>query len=177
MLVSLIACVAKNSIIGNKGRLPWHIPDDLIHFRRLTKNKTVIMGRKTFESIGKILTDRHNIVVTSDHSRWIHYEGQELPEGTSLNFVSSLAEAIALAGRTMESETIIIGGSTLYAEALGGDLVNRIYLTELHKEVDGDAFFPEIDWLQWSVVERSKTQQDTASGIKFHIITAQRLAD
>ncbi len=138
--ISLVVARADNGIIGRDNALPWRLPADLKHFKQLTVGKPVIMGRKTFESIGKPLPARHNIVVTRN------------PEWTAegVTVVPNLAEAVAAAGldpKTRADEIMIIGGSEIYAQSL--PFATRIYLTEVHLEPVGDASFPMPDTHAW----------------------------
>ena len=128
MKLSIIAAVASNGVIGNNGKLPWDLPDDLIHFRRKTNGFPVIMGRKTFESIGKPLSGRENIIVT----RNLDYK----QEGCIV--VHSLDEAIIAAQH--RSEAFVIGGESLYEEAL--TCADMLYLTQINKDFYGDTYFP-----------------------------------
>lgn len=141
VVVAMIVAAAQNGVIGRENQLPWHLPNDLKYFKRVTLGKPVIMGRNTFESIGRPLPGRCNIVVT----RRTDYQ----PEGVRV--VSSVSEAIAL-GREVAlldgaEEVMVIGGSQIYTAAL--PLVERIYLTKVMAAVEGDAHLPEIDWNQW----------------------------
>ncbi|HVZ58645.1 MAG TPA: dihydrofolate reductase [Patescibacteria group bacterium] len=129
--ISIIAALSDNRVIGNKGEIPWHIPGEQKRVKELTTPHPLIMGRKTHESIGRVLPGRLNIIVTSDP----HYqvEGGEV--------VHSLPEAITLASKADSEEIFIFGGANLYAQAL--PQVNRLYLTIVHKTMEGDAFFPD----------------------------------
>lgn len=143
--ISLVVARADNGIIGRNNALPWRLPADLKHFKQLTVGKPVIMGRKTFESIGKPLPARHNIVITRNPD-WT-------AEGVTV--APNLAEAVAAAGldpKTRADEIMIIGGSEIYAQSL--PFATRIYLTEVHIEPVGDASFPMPDPHQW--VETSR---------------------
>lgn len=139
--LAIIAAVAENGCIGINNQLPWYLPEDLKYFRRLTTGGVVIMGRKTYESIGKPLPNRTNIVI----SRKAGYH----PEG--IKVVSSLEDALDLAAQVSEingiDDVFVIGGAQIYALAL--PLANRLYLTEVQKTVEGDAFFPPINSVQW----------------------------
>lgn len=126
----MIAAMSENRVIGKGNDIPWRIPGEQKRFRSLTTGKTVIMGRKTFESIGKPLPNRRNIVIT--RGRTYVADGCEV--------VGSLSEALDLTKN--ENEVFIGGGETLYKEAL--PLADRIYLTTIHFEIDGDTFFPEL---------------------------------
>jgi dihydrofolate reductase len=139
--LALVVAVAKNGVIGKDGKLPWRYPEDLKHFKRLTVGHAVIMGRKTFDEVGKPLPDRRNIVVTRNTART--FPGCEV--------VKTVEEAIALA-RTTDDEPRIIGGAGIFAHAM--PMVTRIYLTEILRDYEGDTWFPEWDRSQFREVER-----------------------
>lgn len=139
--LALIVAMAHNGVIGKSGALPWHIPEDLKHFRRVTTGHAIIMGRTTHVSIGKPLPNRRNIVVSRSAS--FAAEGCEVAH--------TLDEAIALARQT-DPEPVIIGGAAVYEEAL--PFVTRMYLTEVQRDVDGDVRFPDFDRSAWREVER-----------------------
>lgn len=159
--ISMIAAVAKNRAIGRDGKMLWELQSDLQRFKLLTMGKPVIMGRKTFESIGKPLAERPNIVLTRD----THFA----PEGVTV--VHSFSEAIAKATPFAvqgHGEIMIIGGGTIYAEAL--PIADKLYLTEVDDAPDGDAFFPELIASEWSEVSRRErkhemTEADPASPV------------
>lgn len=138
-MISIIAAVAKNGIIGDKNNLPWYLPEDLKRFKELTTGKTVIMGRKTFESIfarlGKALPNRTNIVITRNKE-------YKVPEGVVVQ--SSLEDALRSYGGT---DVFIIGGGEIYRQAI--TLADRLYITHVDKEVAGDVSFPVIDSKNW----------------------------
>jgi dihydrofolate reductase len=137
----LVVAVARNGVMGKGGGLPWRIPEDLRHFKRVTKGHAVIMGRKTWDEVGKPLPERRNIVVTRNES--LRLEGAEV--------VRTLADAIARARET-DPEPRVIGGAEIYRLAL--PLATRIYLTEIDRDVDGDTFFPTFDRALFREVER-----------------------
>lgn len=134
-LRSLVVARARNGVIGRDNALPWHLPADLAHFKRITQGHPVVMGRRTHESIGRPLPGRHNIVVTRTPG-W---------KADGCTVVGSLEAAYAAAGNV--PEVFVIGGSALYAAALPG--ADRIYLTEIDADVSGDTVFPEIDPAGW----------------------------
>ena len=140
----MIVAMAQNRVIGRNNKLPWYLPNDLKYFKQVTMGLPIVMGRKTYESIGKPLPGRTNIVVTRNES-W---------SMDGVKVVHSLEQAFELAASIAEidgrDEVMIIGGDQIYQSAL--TLVDRIYLTEVHAEVEGDAYFPEFDRDQWSVV-------------------------
>jgi dihydrofolate reductase len=146
MRIVLVAAIGENNVIGRNGQLPWRLKSDLQHFRRLTLNKPVVMGRKTFESIGKLLKDRTNIVVTRDLSRAA--PGAVL--ATSIE--AALAYAHDDAKRRGVDEIMVIGGNDVFAATL--PLADRLEITHVHAAPDGDVFFPSIDSGVWREVSR-----------------------
>lgn len=149
--LALVVAIARGGVIGRENGLPWHVPEDLKHFRRVTTGHAVIMGRKTHLSIGKPLPHRRNIVV----SRTPGFA----PEGCEV--APDLETAIAMA-RTSDDAPRVIGGAMLYAEAM--PLVTDLFLTELDLEVDGDAFFPPFDRGEFEEVERTMGE---TPGVRF----------
>lgn len=141
-MIHLIAAVAKNGVIGFNGQIPWRLPEDLRHFQALTMGHTVIMGRRTYESIGRPLPGRQNVVVSST-----------LTDLEGCAVARSLQEALALADR---QEIFIIGGARLYREAL--PLAEQLDLTLLDLEPTGDTWFPQVDWSQFAEVCRERRQ-------------------
>jgi dihydrofolate reductase len=146
MKLSLAWAMAQNRVIGRNNNLPWYLPEDLKHFKRITMGKPIIMGRKTFESIGKALPGRSNIVVTRNPD----YAADGIRVVTSLDEARTLSESIVEIDG-ME-EAIVIGGAEIYRLAL--PLADRLYLTEVHAEVEGDTYFPEFDRSPWQEVVR-----------------------
>lgn len=142
-VVALIAAVADNGVIGRDGALPWRIPADLKWFRARTMGHHVVMGRKTWASIGRPLPGRTNVVVSRDPEL-------SLPDGVVL--VDGLAAAIERAGAAGDDEVFVIGGGELYRAAL--PQADRIYLTRIHADVEGDASFPPMDASEWVEVAR-----------------------
>jgi dihydrofolate reductase len=158
MKIVLVAAVADNDVIGANGGMPWRLKSDLAHFRALTINKPVVMGRKTFESIGKPLKDRTNIVVTRDASR----------SAAGVVFVPSFAEAMAAARADAErrgtDEIMIIGGVDIFNASM--PLADRLEVTHVHARPEGDVKFPPIDpavWRQISAREHPAGPNDSAS--------------
>jgi dihydrofolate reductase len=143
MIVSIIAAVADNGVIGGDNRLLWHIPADLRHFKTMTLGKPVIMGRRTYDSIGRALPGRDNLVVTRN-AAW----------RAEATFPFPSLDA-ALASRSADEDVMVIGGGELYALAL--PLADRLYLTEVHRAYDGDIRFPSFDPTVW--VETSRQRQ------------------
>lgn len=142
MILSLVAAMAKNRTIGYKNKLIWHLPEDLEFFKTTTKNKIMIMGRKTFESLPKALPNRFHIVISKNPSALVHER---------VHFVKSIEESIAKATELIKSgwdqEVCVVGGAEIYKLFI--PLANKIYLTEINKNYDGDTFFPEFDKSQF----------------------------
>ena len=150
MIISMIAAMDNNRLIGNSNQLPWHLPADFAHFKAVTMGKPIIMGRKTYESIGKPLPGRINIVLSRNPG--ITYEGVEC--------VTSFDDAIALVPDV--DEVMVIGGSTIYEMLL--PRVDRLYLTYVDGEFKGDAWFPYFDqseWLEKDVVTRASDEKNS----------------
>jgi dihydrofolate reductase len=166
MRLCLIAAVAENGVVGKNNALPWHLPEDLKYFKRMTLGKPIVMGRKTFESIGRPLPGRTNIVVSRNQSY--------APEGVQVvdSLISSLtlAEGIAEAGE--QKDLMVIGGAAIYAAAL--PLAQCLYITEVHGEVEGDAFFPEMDWSVWREVSRTRNVAPASGGYDFSFVVFER---
>ncbi len=147
MRISLIAAVAENNVIGRDGALPWRLPGDLRHFREITMGKPVVMGRKTYESIGRALPGRANIVVSRDPDF--------APDDAlvSRDIDEALTVAAGQAAAAGVTEAMVIGGAAIYAGAL--DRADRIYLTEVQGSVEGDIRFPDFDRDQWREISRT----------------------
>ncbi|WCL53566.1 dihydrofolate reductase [Gimibacter soli] len=141
MTLEIVVAMAANRIIGRDNGLPWHLPADLKHFKAVTMGKPVVMGRKTFESIGRPLPGRRNIVVTRN-ADW---------RAEGVDATTSLEAGIALAGEASDT-VMVIGGADIYRQAL--PKVGRIHLTEVDVLVDGDASFPALDSAEWREVTR-----------------------
>ncbi len=138
MIISLVAAMARNRVIGREGRLPWNLPADLKNFRRLTLGRPVLMGRRTFESLGRPLPGRDNLVLSRDPGF----------QSAGVRVVRSLEEALELAQGS--EELMVIGGANLYAQAL--ERARRLYLTLIHEDFPGDALFPGLDPAAWKPV-------------------------
>ena len=155
--VSAIVAAADNNAIGKGNQLLWHLPNDLRFFKKTTSGHTVIMGRKTYESVGKPLPNRRNVVITRQ-------EGYTL---AGAEVVHSLDEA--LAGCAGEEEVFIVGGAEIYRQAL--PLTNRVYLTQVHAQLEGDAYFPELDKNEWKLetAESHNPDERHAYGYTFKV--------
>lgn len=159
MTISIIVAIGENNAIGKNNQLLWHMPADLKHFKNKTAGHSIIMGRRTFDSVGKPLPNRRNIVVTRQD---ITIPGCEV--------VKSIDEGIALCKD--EDEVFIGGGAEIYREAM--DKTDRIYLTIIHKMFDADTFFPLIDFTQWKETEHEDHQPDEKNKIPYSFITLER---
>ena len=164
MIISIIVAIANNWVIGCKNALPWHLPADLKHFHELTRGKTVIMGQKTFESVGQPLPGRTNIIITLDQSF-------KVPGCLVVHSVEESLEAVKPA-----EEAMIIGGASIYKQFL--PLANRLYLTLIDADIEGaDAFFPEIDYREWQEIERVENEPDKENIYKYTFLTLERKND
>lgn len=163
MKISIIVAAATNNVIGRDGRLPWHLSEDLKRFKRLTTGKSIIMGRRTYESIGKPLADRRNIVIS----------GRENLEIDGCEVVASPDAAIALTAD--DDEVMVIGGGNIYEQIL--PMADRIYLTRIHASFEGDIFFPEISNEEWQVVDEENFAADESRDFGFSFLTLNRIGD
>ena len=148
MILSLIVAVAENGVIGKDNQLPWHLPNDLKYFKNQTWGMPILMGRKTFESIGKPLPGRKSIVITRNNN-W-QFDGVEV--------VHSIDDAINKAENLGVKEIFVIGGAEIFKTSL--EKARRIYLTRVHHAVDGDVFFPEMDTAKWNLAQSRFSDAD-----------------
>lgn len=163
MQISLIVAMAQHRVIGRSNQMPWHLPADLRHFKSVTLGKPVIMGRKTFESIGRPLLGRRNLVITRN-SDW---------QADGVESVNSLDAALALVGD--EAEVMILGGGQLYREAL--PLAHRLYLTHIDLTVnDADTWFPDYSTCRWQKVAEEMHCADEKNPHNYRFETLERCA-
>lgn len=148
MTISCIVAVAHNRVIGRDNDIPWYLPADLQYFKKVTLGHTVVMGRNCYNSIGRPLPKRTNIIVTRDP----FYISSVCP------IARSIPEALKIANEKGETEVFIIGGGQIYAQTV--DLWDRLYLTEVDIDVAGDIFFPEIDMKQWNLLSEELHTKD-----------------
>jgi dihydrofolate reductase len=162
MRLSLIVAMTPDRVIGVNNRLPWHLPNDLKRVKALTTGHHIILGRKNYESIGKALPNRVNVVLTRNPA----YSAPDCVIARSLNEALDLSKD--------DPEVFIFGGATLYQEAL--PRADRIYLTWVHADVEGDTFFPLIDLSRWHEVERQTFSADTKHVYPYTFVTLDRSA-
>ena len=165
MILSVIVAMAHNRVIGLNNQMPWHLPADLAWFKKNTLNKPVIMGRKTFESIGRPLPNRHNIVI----SRQIEPSDNKI---SNVSWVKSIDEAISLAQAQQPDEVFIIGGGNIYQQIL--PLIDRLYLTHIDAELQGDTYFPDYLPEQWQVIYQEDHQADEKNSYPYQFEILQR---
>lgn len=161
-MLSIIVAVAENNVIGKDNKLIWHLPEDLKRFKKLTTGHTIIMGRKTFESLGRVLPNRKHVILCNDMELNIEDENVEMLEDISMlkQYIDST------------EENFIIGGATIYKLLL--PYANKIYLTLIHEKFEGDVFFPEIDEREWKIVETEKGLKDEKNPYDYEYITYTR---
>jgi dihydrofolate reductase len=160
MIISLVAAMGKGRVIGVENRLPWRLPADMKRFRALTIGKPVLMGRKTFESIGKPLAGRTNIVVTQDRNF--------RPIGVKV--AHTVDEALEMGSEAQE--IMVIGGASFYKQLL--PRAQRLYITEIHHDFVGDAFFPSWDSSEWREVKRDDHAPDLDNAYPYSFVTMER---
>ncbi|MCT8124873.1 MAG: type 3 dihydrofolate reductase [Alishewanella aestuarii] len=161
MRISMIAAMAQQRVIGLNNQMPWHLPADLQHFKKVTLGKPVVMGRKTFESIGRPLPGRRNIVISR----------QTPAVDSPVEWVSSIEQALALLAE--QPEVMIIGGAEIYRQCL--PLAQRLYLTEIALETAGDAFFPDYHAEgNWQEIAREEHPQSAENPLGYRFITLER---
>jgi len=169
MRKALIVAMSRNRVIGRNNKLPWYLPGDLRYFKQVTMGKPILMGRKTWDSIGRPLPGRLNVVITRDEN-WM------APAGVARDH--SLEQALIRAEAHAEledgDEVMIIGGGQIFQEAL--PLVDRMYVTLVHDDIEGDAFFPEIDWNAWEELGREDFQAADNNPYDYSFVVYERKA-
>ena len=163
MIISIIAAVAENNVIGKDNDLIWHMPADLKFFKETTSGHHIIMGRKTFESFGKPLPNRTHIIIT--RNKKYSFPG--------VYVVHSLENAIKKVKEEVNDEAFILGGAEIYQQSIG--IADRLYITEIKSEFKGDAFFPEIDKNKWMEVSRIEHQPDERNKHPFAFVKYDRI--
>ena len=163
--ITIIAAIASNRALGKDNQLLWHLSEDLKFFKRTTQNHPIIMGRKTYDSIGRPLPNRTNIVVSTQ------LKNGDLP---GCHIAGDLAQAIDIAQKTNTDELFIIGGAQIYAQAMQQNLADRLLITHVKRDFEADAFFPEIGQRHWQEVWR-ESHHDTASGLDFDFVDYRKV--
>lgn len=163
MTISLVVAAAANNAIGKEGKMPWHLPNDMKHFKNVTWGLPVIMGRKTFESLGKPLAGRKNIVITRQ-SGW---------KAEGVVAVKNIEDALFVARQTDAKEFMVIGGGEIYRALL--DRAKRIYLTRVDAEPEGDTFFPSIDPSHWYLVSQKNHEADEKNAYNYSFQVWERM--
>jgi len=165
MIISTIVAVAKNNVIGKDNDIPWYLPADLKYFKKITTGHHIVMGRKCYESIGRPLPKRTNVIVTRN----------PFFIATGCLIAHNVAEAVALAKANGDEEVFIIGGGQIYEIALPH--VDRVYLTEVDLEVDGDIFFPEMDLQNWTLIKETNHKADEKNEYDYTFKILERKKD
>ncbi|BBB27802.1 type 3 dihydrofolate reductase [Amphritea japonica] len=168
MKLSIIVAQAQNRVIGINNNLPWHLPEDLRYFKQVTMGKPIIMGRKTFESIGRPLPGRTNIVVSRD----AEYQPDNVKVVNSLEAARDLAESVCTVNGC--DEAMVIGGAQIYEQALA--LADRLYLTQVHADVNGDAWFPVFHPGDWAEIGRQDFAADGPNPYDYSFIVLKRIS-
>ncbi len=164
MILSIIAAVSENHVIGKDNDLVWHMPADLKFFKETTSGHYIIMGRKTFESFGKPLKNRTHIIITRN-------EDYSFPD-PSVHVVHSLDEALQKARNEVKDEAFVLGGAEIYKQSI--DKVDRLYITEIKSSFNGDAYFPHIDKNNWKEVSRVEHQPDERNKYPYAFVRYER---
>ena len=161
-MLSIIVAKAKNNVIGKDNSLIWHLPEDLKRFKKITTGHTIIMGRKTFESLGRVLPNRHHVVLCNDMLLEIKDENVEVLEDISMldKYINS------------DEENFVIGGATMYRLLM--PYCTKMYITEINKDFEGDVSFPEIDTHEWTVINKDKGPNDEINDFEYEYVTYER---
>ncbi len=162
-MLSIVVAKAKNNIIGKDNKLLWHLSDDLKRFKALTEGHTIIMGRKTFESLGRVLPNRKHIVFSNNPDFKVNDENVEVVH--SLLQIQEYIES--------EEEAFVIGGAMMYNFLM--PYVSKMYVTEIEKEFEGDAFFPRIDDKKWKEISREKGPEDGENNFEYNYVVYQKI--
>lgn len=162
-MLSIVVAKAKNNIIGKDNKLLWHLSDDLKRFRALTEEHAIIMGRKTFESLGKVLPNRRHIVFSNNPDFKVNDENVEVVH--SLLQIQEYIES--------EEEAFVIGGAMMYNFLM--PYVSKMYVTEIEKEFEGDTFFPRIDDKKWKEISREKGPEDGENNFEYNYVVYQKI--
>lgn len=161
-MLSLIVAVAKNNVIGRNNCLIWHLPEDLKRFKKITSGKTIIMGKNTFDSLGRVLPNRKHVVLCNNGVVDVDNENVEVLDDISLidKYIND------------DNENFVIGGATIYRLLIGK--VDKMYITRINEEFEGDVYFPEIIEKEWEIIEREKGLKDEKNPFDYEYITYVR---
>src|SRR3990167_3943942 len=162
-IISAIAAMTEHRVIGKGNKMPWHLPADLKHFKTITNGHQVLMGRKTYESIGNPLPNRTNIILTRDHK-------YSAPDCIILNDAES---AVSLATELDMDEIFVIGGAEIYRQLM--PQIQRVYLTIVHHDFEGDAFFPELKMDEWQEISRERNTADEKNKFDYSFVVMERV--
>ena len=162
MKISLIAALSENRVIGKDNRLPWHLPDDMKHFREITEGKLIIVGQRTLESIGKPLPNRTNVVLVRE-------KNTSIPGCVTVHSIEGALEAAKDA-----KEVVVIGGASVYKQFLEQGLIDKMYLTIVHDTLDGDAYFPEFHLVDWEETYHIHHPKDEQHAYDFSFVTLEK---
>lgn len=163
MIISLIGAASDNGVIGKDNWMPWDLPAELAYFRTITRGKPVIMGRKTYDAVGRPMPGRHNIVVSRN-------KDLNIPD---VDVAGSVEEAIERARQDDMDEIFVIGGEQIYKAAM--PYADRIYITRVHATIDGgEAFFPEFDESEWNLTKNERHEPDAENNLAFTIMVYER---
>ncbi|MBQ6991610.1 MAG: dihydrofolate reductase [Clostridia bacterium] len=158
-MLSMIVAVAKNNVIGKDNKLIWHLPEDLKRFKNITTGKKIIMGRKTFESLGRVLPNRKHIILCNDVEMNVDNENVEILD--DLKLLDKYIES--------DEECFVIGGATIYKLLM--PFSNKLYITHINQEFEGDVYFPEIDDNEWSAIEKEKGLTNEENPYDYEYVT------
>ena len=162
-MLSIIVAVAKNSVIGKNNQLIWHLPEDLKRFKKLTTGHTIIMGRRTFESLGRVLPNRKHVILCNDQELKIDDENVEVLED-----ISMLDKY-----KNSDEENFIIGGATIYKLLM--PMADKMYITHINEEFDGDVYFPQIDEKEWKKVSEETGPDDGVNNFEYKYVIYERV--
>ena len=162
-MLSIIVAVAKNSVIGKNNQLIWHLPEDLKRFKKLTTGHTIIMGRRTFESLGRVLPNRKHVILCNDQKLKIDDENVEVLED-----ISMLDKY-----KNSDEENFIIGGATIYKLLM--PMADKMYITHINEEFDGDVYFPQIDEKEWKKVSEETGPDDGVNNFEYKYVIYERV--
>lgn len=162
-MISLLYAMDKNRLIGKNNELPWHLPQDLAYFKRVTMGHTIVMGRKTFDSIGKPLPGRENIIITRDTSFTCN----------GCKVIHSINELLNLSREKNNEELFVIGGAEIFKEIL--PFSDRLYVTNIHHEFDGDTYFPITNDAEWKLISKEPGKKDEKNPYDYEFVVYEKI--